>query len=78
MIALAEPSRLIILIPADLDDGEYTLTVTTQYKETSNDYFKTPRSTSQTIYVGGAPQTPGTGGAGGGGGTGEGEEGSFG
>lgn len=75
MIALAEPSRLIILIPADLDDGEYTLTVTTQYKGTSNDYFKTPRSTSQTIYVGGAPQTPGTGS---GGDAGESEEGSFG
>lgn len=29
-----------------------------EYKGSSNDYFKTPRSTSQTIYVGGAPQTP--------------------
>lgn len=46
-----------------------------EYKGSSNDYFKTPRSTSQTIYVGGAPQTPGTGS---GGGAGESEEGSFG
>lgn len=61
MIALAEPSRLVILIPSDLDDGEYTLTVTTQYKGSSNDFLKTPRSTSQTIYIGGAPQTPDSG-----------------
>ena len=74
MIAIAAPSRLVILIPADLDDGEYTLTVTTQYKGSSTEYLKTPRSTSQTIYVGGAPQTPGTGG----GGEEEGEEGTYG
>ncbi|HIZ02044.1 MAG TPA: DUF4469 domain-containing protein [Candidatus Bacteroides merdipullorum] len=61
MIAVAEPSRLVILIPSDLDDGEYTLTVTTQYKGSSNDFLKTPRSTSQTIYIGGAPQTPDSG-----------------
>ncbi len=58
----------------DLNDGNYTLTVTTQYKGTSNDYLKTPRSTSQTIYIDGAPQTPGTGG----GRKDEGEEGTFG
>ena len=30
MIVLNEPSRLIILLPASLEDGEYTITVTTQ------------------------------------------------
>lgn len=55
MIALAEPSRLILLIPAGLADGEYTLTVTTQYKGSSTEFLKTPRSTSQSIYIGGVP-----------------------
>ena len=60
MIALAEPSRLVILIPSDLDDGEYTLTVTTQYSGGARPLVN-PRSTSQTIYIGGAPQTPDSG-----------------
>lgn len=58
MIAVAEPSRLVILIPAGLDDGEYTLTVTTQYSGGARPLVN-PRSTSQTIYIGGTPQTPG-------------------
>lgn len=66
MIALAKPSQLIILIPADLDDGEYTLTVTTQYCGGSV-LLKEPRSTSQNIYIGGTPQQPGGGEEGGGG-----------
>lgn len=65
MIALAEPSRLILLIPAGLADGEYTLTITTQYKGSSTEFLKTPRSTSQSIYIGGAPD--GGGGESGGG-----------
>lgn len=60
MIAVAEPSRLVILIPSDLDDGEYTLTVTTQYSGGARPLVN-PRSTSQTIYIGGAPQTPDSG-----------------
>lgn len=68
MIVLSEPSRLIIQLPADLDDGEYTLTVTTQYCGTK-ELLKNPRSTSQTIYIGGAPQQPGGGEEEGGGGS---------
>lgn len=61
MIALAEPSRLILLIPAGLADGEYTLTITTQYKGSSTEFLKVPRSTSQSIYIGGAPGGGGSG-----------------
>lgn len=65
MIGLAEPSRLILLIPSELADGEYTLTITTQYKGSSTDFLKEPRSTSQSIYIGGVPE--GGGGSEGGG-----------
>lgn len=65
MIVLNEPSRLIILLPAGLEDGEYTLTVTTQYKGSSTELLKTPRSTSQTIYIGSAPSGGGSGNSGG-------------
>lgn len=61
MIAVNDPSKLIILLPATLTDGEYTLTVTTQYS-TGKGELKTPRTASQLIYIGKAP-------AGGGGGT---------
>ena len=60
MIVLSEPSRLIIQLPADLDDGEYTLTVTTQFTN-GGKLLKNPHSTSQSIYIGGAPQQPGGG-----------------
>ena len=61
MIVVNEPSRLVILIPSGLEDGEYTLTVTTQFKgSSSTDLLKTPRSTSQTLYIGQAPAGGGT------------------
>ncbi len=42
-----------LLLPADLAEGEYTLTVTTQY---SNSYtLKVPRSISTPIWIGGKP-----------------------
>ena len=68
MIVLNEPSRLILLLSAGLDDGEYTLTVTTQYKGSSNDLLKTFRSASQTLYIGGVPDSGSTVTLGGGGG----------
>ena len=40
------------------DDGEYTLTVTTQYRGGGGDLLKTPRSTSHTIYIGKAVAPP--------------------
>lgn len=59
MIVINEPSRLVILIPADLEDGEYTLTVTTQYGSSGASLLKTPRSTSQTLYIGTTPSSGG-------------------
>ncbi len=42
-IVLNEPSRLFILVPTSLPDGEYELTVTTQYSG-GNTRLKQPRS----------------------------------
>ena len=59
MIVVNEPSRLVILLPSTLEDGEYTLTITTQYKGSSTDFLKTPRSTSQVLYIGTTPESGG-------------------
>lgn len=56
MLAVNNPSKLIILLPADLADGTYTLTVTTQYSGTGT-LLKTPRSVSSPLIVGEAPST---------------------
>ena len=69
MIVLNEPSRLIILLPTSLEDGEYMLTVTTQYRGGGDALLKTPRSTSHTIYIGGAPEGSGSTGTPGGSGS---------
>jgi len=62
MLAVNNPSQLIFLIPAGLPDGEYELKVTTQFTHSSK-FLKTPRSVTQTIYIGKAPE--GGGGTGG-------------
>jgi hypothetical protein len=49
------PSQLTFLVPAGLADGTYTLQVTTQYKGSSTNFLKEPRSVSQPIYVGTSP-----------------------
>ena len=68
------PSKLIILLPANLKDGEYTLTVTTQYRNGRKQFLKKPHSVSHSIYIGKAPtgggsseQPGGSGGSGSGG-----------
>lgn len=53
MLATNKPSELILLIPAGLADGEYTLTVTTQYS--TGAVLKAPRSVSTTLWIGGKP-----------------------
>ena len=56
------PSELILLLPAGLATGTYTLTVTTRYSKGST-ILKTPRSVSATVVVGdgsGEEETPGT------------------
>ena len=54
LVTINNPSSLTLLLPADLAEGEYTLTVTTQYSST-NRFLKTPRSVSTQIWVGGKP-----------------------
>lgn len=66
MLVVNDPSRLIILLPANLKDGEYTLTVTTQYTA-GKSLLKAPRHASQTIYIGEAPSGGGSGDVDGGG-----------
>jgi hypothetical protein len=71
MIAVNNPTQLIILLPAGLADGDYTLTVTTQYCGSSI-LLKTPRSVTKTITIGQGGTSGGGGGNEGGGGGNEG------
>ncbi|MDR1557672.1 MAG: DUF4469 domain-containing protein, partial [Tannerellaceae bacterium] len=73
MIAVNEPAKIILLLPDNLADGDYTLKVTTQYTGASNFLRKEPHSVETTITVGKSsigtlPETPGGDGGGGGGG----------
>lgn len=75
LMVVNEPSKVTFIIPANLQDGRYTLTLTTQYGGNSATMLKTPRSVEKVIYIGVAPETPGGGGTvtppSGGGGDGE-------
>ncbi|WP_287619583.1 DNA-binding domain-containing protein [Parabacteroides sp.] len=51
-ITINKPSELTLLLPTNLAEGEYTLTVTTQYSA-SKVPLKTPRSASTMVYIGG-------------------------
>ena len=64
MLEVNDPSRLIILLPSGLKDGEYTLTVTTQFVA-GKTLLKSPRQASQIIYIGEAPAGGGSGSGGG-------------
>lgn len=50
-IFVNNPSELLLILPANLATGTYTLTVTTQYSRSSV-LLKTPRSVSKTVIVG--------------------------
>ena len=52
MFATNNPSELIFLVPTELTDGEYELTVTTQYTKGTGITLKTPRSVSIPVHVG--------------------------
>lgn len=52
MIAVNNPSQVIFLVPADLAEGVYTLTLTTLYSGKSESPLKTPRVVSRTLTVG--------------------------
>lgn len=60
MIAANDPSKLIILIPEGLPNGEYTLRVTTQFSDAQY-MLKAPRSTDAIIHIGEAPDDGGGG-----------------
>ena len=49
-IIVNHPSKLIFLIPKDMSEGEYELTVTTQYGSGGR-LLKTPRSVSQYVRI---------------------------
>lgn len=51
MIASNKPSELMLLVPPGLANGEYTLTVTTQYSTGTT--LKAPRSTTTSLWIGG-------------------------
>ena len=57
-ITINKPSELTLLLPASLADGEYTLTVTTQYSK-GNVSLKSPRSASTQVWIGGKPDSGG-------------------
>lgn len=57
LITTNKPSELTLLIPPELEAGEYTLTVTTQFN--SGALLKTPRSVSTQIWIGGKPEEGG-------------------
>ena len=63
MLAVNNPSQLTVIVPAGLADGEYTLTVTTQYAGST--LLKTPRTAIATFYVGTKPDAGGGSGSGG-------------
>ena len=52
-IFVNNPSELLLILPTGLEDGTYTLTITTQYSRSSSGTLKTPRSASKTVFVGG-------------------------
>ena len=52
MFATNNPSELIFLVPTELADGEYELTITTQYTKNTGLLLKTPRSISIPVHIG--------------------------
>lgn len=51
MIVVNNPSEVIVLLPADLEEGTYELQIMTQYTGISRQ-LKTPRTMSKSIFVG--------------------------
>ena len=52
MFGTNNPSELIFIAPTGLTDGEYEMTVTTQYSGNTQRFLKTPRSINRIVYVG--------------------------
>ncbi len=54
MFGTNNPSELVFIIPASLTEGEYEMTLTTQYSGNTQRFLKTPRSINRIVYVGAA------------------------
>ena len=54
MFGTNNPSELIFIAPTGLADGEYEMTLTTQYSGNTQRFLKTPRSINRIVYVGAA------------------------
>ncbi len=52
-----DPSKLVFIAPANLPDGTYELTITTQYMRSATALRKTPRSVTTEVVVGKNPDT---------------------
>lgn len=52
MFSTNDPGKVIFIVPTDLVDGEYELTITTQYMKNSSILRKTPRTISTRVFVG--------------------------
>jgi hypothetical protein len=52
MFGTNKPSELIFIAPAELTDGEYEMTLTTQFSGNNQRSLKTTRSISRLVYVG--------------------------
>ena len=55
------PSEVIVLLPTDLEEGNYELQIVTQFTG-GNWLLKTPRTVTKALFVGDTPQEPGDGG----------------
>ena len=51
MIAVNNPSEVLVLLPADLKDGVYELRLTTQFS-TGNKLLKVPRTVIRSLVIG--------------------------
>ena len=60
-IVTNNPSEVIVLLPADLEEGNYELQIVTQCSGCSR-LLRTPRTVTKALFVGDAPQEPGDGG----------------
>lgn len=52
MFGTNDPSKLMFVVPANLADGTYELTITTQYMKSNTALRKTPRSVTTQVVVG--------------------------
>ena len=52
MFSTNDPGKLIFIVPSELTDGEYELTITNQYMKGKNALRKSPRSVSTTVFIG--------------------------